>query len=204
MFEDILSYLVSTSPPVLIYLLLFFLAFIENVFPPSPSDLGVLIGGSLIAVGTINFFLALTFTTIGSIIGFTLMFYIGSTVDRKIIHSGKYKFLPLEAINKTELWFRKYGYFVVVANRFLPGTRAVISFFAGVSNLNFKKTVVLCSLSALTWNAIVLYLGYLFGDNVEMIDDYFTQYSWPIILITFLILVFFIIRMIFRKRKDRA
>lgn len=203
MFEDILS-LISTSPPFLVYFLLFFLAFIENIIPPSPSDLGVLIGGSLISVGTINFLLALTFTTIGSITGFMVMFYIGSTVDRKVIHSGKYKFIPKEGIDKTELWFRKYGYFVVVANRFLPGTRAVISFFAGISNLDVKKTVLLCSVSALTWNAIILYLGYVFGDNIKIIDDYITTYSYLVIAITFLIILLLVMRLFFRKRKSTA
>ncbi len=116
----------------------------------------------------LNFILALIFATIGSITGFMLMFYIGSTVDRKVIESGRYKFIPVDAIDKVETWFRKYGYFVIVANRFMPGTRAVISFFAGISNLDPKRTMSLCLVSALAWNIIMLYLGFVFGDNVPI------------------------------------
>lgn len=200
MFEDILTQ-ISTFSPLWIYITLFIFAFVENVFPPSPSDVVLLIGGSIIATGTINFFLSLIISTAGSIVGFLLMFYIGSTVDRKVIESGKYRYIPIEGIHKVEKWFRKYGYFVVVANRFLPGTRAVISFFAGISNLEVKKTILLCGLSALAWNALILYLGYVFGDNVELVDRYITTYSNIVIAITILIVLFLIVRMFFRKRK---
>jgi len=203
MFEDILTQ-ISTFSPIWIYLTLFFFAFIENVFPPSPSDVLLVVGGTLIGTGAINFILALAFATIGSITGFMLMFYIGSTVDKKVIHSGRFRYIPLNTIEKVEIWFRKYGYFVIVANRFMPGTRAVISFFAGISNLDPKKTILLCFVSALLWNAILLYLGFVFGDNVEMVDEYLNTYSNIVIAITAVVILFFIVRFFFRKRKTAA
>lgn len=203
MFEDILTQ-ISTFSPVWIYLTLFFFAFIENVFPPSPSDVLLVVGGTLIGTGAINFILALAFATIGSITGFMLMFYIGSTVDKKVINSGRFKYIPINTIEKVEKWFRKYGYFVIVANRFMPGTRAVISFFAGISNLEPKKTIILCFISALLWNTIMLYLGYVFGDNVAKVDEYLTTYRNIVIAVTAVVVLFFIIRIFFRKRKSAA
>ncbi len=203
MFEDILTK-IATFPPFWIYITLFFFAFIENVFPPSPSDVVTVIGGSLVGTGAINFFLALSFTTLGSILGFTLMFYIGATVDKKLIHSGRFRFIPVESLDKVEAWFRKYGYFIVVVNRFMPGTRAVISFFAGISNLDPKRTITLCFVSALLWNTIMLYLGFVFGDNVATVDEYLTTYTNIVIVVTGIIILFFIVRLFFRKRKTTA
>jgi len=201
MFENILNQ-ISTFPPIWIYVTLFFFAFIENVFPPSPSDIVIVIGGTLVGTGDLNFIFSLIFSTLGSILGFMLMFYIGSTVDKRLIHSGRFKFIPVDAIDKVEKWFRKYGYFIIVANRFLPGTRAVISFFAGISNLDPKKTFSLCFVSALVWNIIMLYLGFTFGNNVEAIDSYLTTYSNIVIVLTIAIIVILIIRFMFRKRKS--
>jgi len=203
MFEDILTK-IATCSPVWIYLSLFFFAFIENIFPPSPSDVVLVVGGSLVGTGAINFILALTFATLGSITGFMLMFYIGSTVDKKVIHSGRFKYIPVDAIEKVEIWFRKYGYFIIVANRFMPGTRAVISFFAGISNLEPKKTIILCFVSALIWNAILLYLGFVFGDNIALVDEYLNTYRNIVIVVTAVIILFFIVRLFFRKRKSEA
>jgi membrane protein DedA with SNARE-associated domain len=201
MFEDILSQ-ISTFPLIWIYITLFFFAFIENLFPPSPSDLVIVIGGTLIGAGDLNFILTLVFATIGSITGFMLMFYIGSTVDRRVVESGKYKFIPVDTIHKVENWFRKYGYYVIVANRFMPGTRAVISFFAGISNLDPKRTFTLCFVSALAWNIIMLYLGYIFGDNVQVVDEYLTTYTNIVIAVTSVVILFFIVRLFFRKKKS--
>ena len=203
MFEDILTK-IATFSPVWIYLTLFFFAFIENIFPPSPSDVVLVVGGSLVGTGAINFILALAFATLGSITGFMLMFYIGSTVDKKVIHSGRFKYIPVDAIEKVEIWFRKYGYFIIVANRFMPGTRAVISFFAGISNLESKKTIILCFVSALIWNAILLYLGFVFGDNIALVDEYLNTYRNIVIVVTAVLVLFFIIRIFFRKRKAAA
>jgi membrane protein DedA with SNARE-associated domain len=203
MFEDILNQ-ISTFSPIWIYITLFLFAFIENVFPPSPSDLVIVIGGTLVGTGDLNFILSLIFATLGSITGFMLMFYIGSTVDKKVIHSGRFRFIPINSIEKVEIWFRKYGYMVIVANRFMPGTRAVISFFAGISNLESKKTTLLCFISALAWNIIMLYLGFIFGDNVAKVDEYLTTYSNIVIVITILIILFFVVRFFFRKRKSAS
>jgi len=203
MFEDILNQ-ISTFPPVWVYIIMMLFAFIENVFPPSPSDIVIVIGGTLVGAGDLSFILALIFSTLGSITGFMLMFYIGSTVDKKLIHSGRFKYIPINSINIVEAWFRKYGYFVIIANRFLPGTRAVISFFAGISNLEPKKTFSLCFISALVWNVIMLYLGFMFGNNVAAIDSYLTTYSNIVIVATIAIVLLLIIRFMFRKRKTAA
>ena len=82
MFESILTEISSFSP-IWIYITLFLFAFIENVFPPSPSDLVVVVGGTLIATGAIHFIPTLILTSVGTVAGFMVLFYIGSTVDKK-------------------------------------------------------------------------------------------------------------------------
>jgi len=203
MFESILSQISSFSP-IWIYITLFLFAFVENVFPPSPSDFVVVVGGSLIATGVIDFIPTLILTSLGTIIGFMVLFYIGSTVDKKVIHSGKFKFIPVDAIDKVEIWFKKYGYGIILANRFMPGTRAVISFFAGLSHLDVKKTIILSTISAFAWNALILYLGYIFGDNVELVDQYLTTYTNIVIGITVVIALFFITRFYLRRKKSKV
>jgi len=202
MFEDILNN-ISSFTPFWVYVTLFFFAFVENVFPPSPSDLVVVIGGSLVSTGVISFIPTLLLTTIGSVVGFMILFYFGSTVDRKVVHSGKYKYIPVAAIEKVELWFKKYGYYVIIANRFMPGTRSVISFFAGMSSLNVKKTLLLAAIGALVWNAIIIYLGYVFGNNVEVVDKYLSTYSNIAISITVVVVIILVVKFYLSRKKNK-
>ena len=202
MFEDILNN-ISNLTPFWIYVTLFIFAFVENVFPPSPSDLVVVVGGSLVSTGVISFIPTLVLTTIGSMIGFMVLFYIGSTVDKKIIHAGKFRYIPVDAIDKVERWFKKYGYWVIAVNRFFPGTRSVISFFSGMSMLNVKKTVILASLSAFLWNAIIIYLGYVFGSNITVVDEYLSTYSNIAIAITVIIVLIIFVKFVIGRMKNK-
>ena len=202
MFEDILNN-ISSFTPFWIYVTLFLFAFVENVFPPSPSDLVVVIGGSLVSTGVISFIPALLLTTIGSVVGFMILFYFGSTVDRKVVHSGKYKYIPVDAIEKVELWFKRYGYYVIIANRFLPGTRSVISFFAGMSMLDVKKSAILATISAVVWNAIIIYLGYIFGNNIAVVDKYLSTYSNIAIAIAVVVVIVVVIKFFVSRKKNK-
>ena len=200
MFESILTQ-ISDFTPLWIYLTIFFFAFIENLFPPSPSDIIVVIGGSLVGTGTISFIPLLISATLGSLAGFLAAFIIGWQFDKKLIHSGKIKFINIQSVDKVETAFRKWGYYLIVANRFLPGTRAVISFFAGMSRLNVNKTTILSFISSAIWNVILIYLGITFGKNVDLIDGYLKTYSTIIWIITGVIILFFVVRYLIIKRK---
>lgn len=203
MVEQILSRF-SDLAPIWIYILLFSFAFIENLFPPSPSDIVIVIGGSLIGTGYLAFVPALVFSTGGSTAGFLTAFAIGWQLDKKIIHSGKIKFINIQSIEKVENAFRKWGYYLIVANRFLPGTRAVISFFGGMSRLDIHKTVFLSAISSLLWNIILLYLGLEFGKNVAVVDNYLKTYSNIVIILTAVVILFFVIKYFYNKKKNQS
>lgn len=200
MIEHLLEF-ISQLTPLWIYVALFLFSFVENVFPPSPSDLVIVVGGSLIGTGELHFIPTLLITTIGSVIGFMTLFFIGTQLDRKVIQAGKIKFISIEALTKVELWFKKWGYWIILANRFLPGTRSVISFFAGLSELNFRKTAILATISAFVWNAIIIYLGLVFGNNIEAIDNFLSTYSNIAWIVTGVVAALIALRLIFRKRK---
>ena len=203
MIEHILNF-ISGLAPFWIYVSLFAFSFIENVFPPSPSDLVVVIGGSLIGTHSLHFVPTLLVTTIGSVAGFMVLFLIGSQLDKRVIRAGKIKFLPTEGLDKVEKWFLKYGYWVILANRFLPGTRSVISLFAGLSELDVKKTILLATISALIWNAAIIYLGIIFGHNIEIVDRYLSTYSNIAVIVTITVILILIINYFWNKRKKSA
>jgi len=202
MFETVLTHF-SVLTPFWIYLTIFFFAYIENLFPPSPSDIVVVIAGSLVATGSLNLIPTFLFATSGSLLGFLTAFIIGWQFDKRLIHSGKIKFINVQSVEKVENAFRKYGYYLIVANRFLPGTRAVISFFAGMSRLNVNKTTSLSLVSSAIWNAFLIYLGIAFGNNVDVIDSYIKTYSNIILIITGIVILFFVVKYFITKRKNK-
>lgn len=200
MLEEVLSQL-SSMPALMIYLVLFLFSFIENIFPPSPSDVVVIVGSSLIASTKMGFIPVLLITSIGSAMGFILMYYVGKIFGEKVIRTGKLKFISKQSMQNVDSWFNKYGYKLIAANRFLPGTRSIISFFSGVHELQVYKTFILAAVSAFLWNAIIIYLGMEVGHNIEIIDYYLNTYSSIILAITALAALIFGIRFFIQKKK---
>lgn len=202
MFEELLNSMSSFSP-LIIFAVLLIMPFVENIFPPAPSDFIVALGGTLIVSGTINFIPALVLTSIGSEAGFLFLYYLGSQTDKKLVRKGKVKFISAEALNKAETWFQRFGFLIILFNRFIPGIRSVISFFAGLSELNLKRTIVLSSISAILWNLILLSLGLVFANNLNEIDYILSTYSYIVLAILGSGLVLVIVKYIIkRKRKS--
>jgi membrane protein DedA with SNARE-associated domain len=120
------------------------------------------------------------------------MYYLGYFFGHRVVDSNRIKFINQKDLEKPEKWFRQYGYYLIIANRFLSGTRAVIAFFAGMSELAISKTIILSLLSALLWNSILIYLGIVFGDNYESIIDYISLYGKIIFPIALIVIGLFI------------
>lgn len=190
----------QTLSPVGVLALMFFIAYIENIVPPSPSDVLLIFAGTLIGLGTVGFFPSLLVATAGSTLGFLTAYFLGSYFQQRILTGRLGRWLPTNAIQTVEGLFQKYGYGVIVANRFLAGTRAIVSFFAGMSRMNLPVTTALCAISALAWNALLLYIGKLFAGNWRAAAGYLETYSKAATVIVVLLIAFFAYRY-FRGRK---
>lgn len=203
MLETSIEFLQSL-PWIWVLVFAFAVTFIENVFPPSPSDTIVVFMGSLLGGFYLGGFSSLLIaSTLGSVFGFLAMYMLGLKFEKRIIESGKFKFISRKVIVKVELWFRKWGYSLIVANRFLSGTRAVIAFVAGMSELSISKTLVLSALSAALWNSILISLGIAFSSQWQRVDYYMSIYGKILAPIGVLIIIIYIIYMYIKKRKAK-
>jgi membrane protein DedA with SNARE-associated domain len=200
--EGLIQYLQSLDP-WLVYTAVFAIAFIENIFPPSPSDLVVVFGGSLVGIGRVGFVETLAATTVGSTLGFMMMYKVGEWFGVRILERGRIRFIPVEAVRKVDDWFRRYGYWIIIANRFLAGTRAVVSFFAGMAHLKLVRTTVFSFLSALAWNIILVSGGYVLGQNWERIGFYLSTYSQIVTGIVVVVVLILAARYLYIKRKRK-
>lgn len=200
--QEIVDYLVSLNP-LWVYFALVSVCYIENIFPPFPSDVLVVAVGSLLALGRIDFTVGLIAATIGSTLGFLTMYKIGDWFGDRILEKGKIAFIPVESVHKVEHWFRVYGYWVIVGNRFLAGTRAVVSFFAGMSELSVLRTTVLSFVSALVWNAALLESGKALGDNWSRIAVYLETYSKAVTSLLIVAALALAARYFYRRKRGR-
>jgi len=198
-FQDLLNQI----DPLTAYILLAISAIFENLLPPIPGDTVVVFGAYLVSTGRLDFWGVFISTTLGSIIGFFIMYLIGLKFGRSFIHHRRVrgKIFKEEDLDKVQKWFSKWGYWVIFANRFLSGTRSVISLFAGLFHLHPLPVLGLATISAIIWNALLISGGLLLGDNWEEIATIISRYNQIFLVLLVIGISYFIIR-IYRKRKS--
>jgi len=200
--EQAITWLQSL-PPLGVLALMFFIAYIENIFPPSPSDVILVFAGTLIGIGVVGFAPALVMATLGSTLGFMTAYVLGRYFEQHFVSGRYHRYLPVNAIHQVERLFNRFGYGVIVANRFLSGTRAIVSFFAGMSKMNLPVTTLLSAVSAAAWNSILLYLGVIFADNWRVAAQYLGLYS-KIATVVFGAAIVIFLLWYFRKRRSAS
>lgn len=193
----------KTVPAPIILIFAFALTFTENLFPPAPCDTALMFIGTLVAFGTVSFLPLLATASAGSILGFLFVFWLGREFGIKILESKRFKFINYRSLEKARGWLNKRGYWIIVANRFLSGTRAIISFAAGISKMKILPTTLLAAISAIIWNIVLINIGRFLGDNWEEGIEYLGTYSQIVIPLFLVLFVFFIVRFVLKRKKRR-
>lgn len=195
---------INTLPPSSIYLVFFLVAYIENIVPPIPGDVLVAFGGYLAAESVIGLVPVLLLTTIASVIGFMSMYWIGSRwgilIQQKKKQFWLLRFVPLKYINKVRSWMQRWGMGVVLANRFLAGTRSVISLTAGLSHTRISSTIFYSTLSSILWNGILLAFGWIVHENWQLIGKYLSIYGRIVLAGIAIIIIIRLIVYYYNKR----
>lgn len=183
---------IQAQPIFLIYFYFFLISYLENVIPPVPGDVLVAFAGYLVAEQVIDFTTVFILTVIGAVIGFFHVYYLGQKWGYAIFSSKQnhwiLKVLDIKYLDKGRGWMSKYGQGVVLANRFLAGTRSIISLVAGMSRLPKLKTLISSVISSVLWNAILIGAGWLVHKNWQLIGTYLANYG-KVVLILILLFV---------------
>ncbi|RLD13481.1 hypothetical protein DRI50_07095 [candidate division KSB1 bacterium] len=198
-----LPHLLDHISPIVAYLILMLSAIVENIFPPIPGDTVTVIGAYFVSTGKLEFWGVYISTTVGSVIGFFIMYLLGLKLGTRLLNARwTKKTFSQQKIKKVEYWFSRYGYWVVVANRFLSGTRSVVSIFAGFFGLRWPLVLLYSFISATIWNGLLIYGGYLVGVNWNKITVILKQYNQVVLIVTIAAIALFLIyRFIIKKEK---
>jgi membrane protein DedA with SNARE-associated domain len=191
-------------PDLLIYFFLGLSAFVENLVPPIPGDTITAFGAFLVGVGKLSFAGVYISTTLGSLLGFMTLFWLGRFLGRYFFIERNFKFLQAKDIIKAEQWFGRYGHFLILFNRFVPGIRSVISIAAGISRFRTVPVASLALLSCAAWNLIWIFMGRALGTHWETVQkkmaDFLVRYNMAMAVLIALVILFFVFRKKFRKK----
>jgi membrane protein DedA with SNARE-associated domain len=178
---EVLAEVVSRTGPVA-PLVLFFASFIEYVFPPFPGDLLVLLGAWYAVRGELSWLATFAAVTLGAIGGAWVDHRIGAALGRRLDRRlARRSPLSEERLARFEASYRRWGGWLLLANRFLPGVRAFLFVAAGASGIPLRRVLLLGGISAALWNAALLAAGALAARELPdllALAERYTRLAW--------------------------
>ncbi|MDD6756720.1 MAG: DedA family protein [bacterium] len=192
------------------YFGIFFLIFVENIFPPIPSEVVLLFGGFMTTYSKLSVPFMVLFSTLGSVAGAIVLYYIGKILNKdrlkKIVAGkiGKVLRLKVNDIEKAVCWFDTKGNKTVFFCRFIPVVRSLISIPAGMSEMSMSKFLLYTFAGSSIWNTVLLIIGNRVGNNWKDILYIMNQYSHIVLILLILALIIFLFYFCsFRSKKKK-
>jgi membrane protein DedA with SNARE-associated domain len=155
----------------------FLLLFIENIFPPLPSEVVAPFCGFAAARGELSFPGVAAAAILGSMVGQMPWYYAGRILGRRriVALSGRYgRWLTVtpDEVERVFDWFHRFGAASVFFGRMVPAIRAVISLPAGIAKLSLPKFLAYSLAGTTIWMGGLAYAGYRLGQNYTLVAKY--------------------------------
>jgi membrane protein DedA with SNARE-associated domain len=165
MLERFLDWLAGL-PPLLVYLILAVLSALENIFPPVPADVAVVLGAFLGHRGVTTPVLLGFVCWIANVASAAAMYEVARRKGPAFFASGwPAKLMPPSAQAALHDAFRRHGVLGIFLTRFLPAVRSAVTPFAGLSGMSFTRVMIPAASASAIWYAVLIAIGTTVGNN---------------------------------------
>jgi membrane protein DedA with SNARE-associated domain len=181
------------------------LMFLENLFPPLPSEVIMPLAGFTAAQGDLHFAGVLVSGVTGSVLGTLLWYELGRRFSGERLKSwadryGYWLTLSRQDLERAVRWFRRHGRSAVLVGRLVPGVRTVISVPAGLCGMPPLSFLVYTTVGSFGWTLFLTVAGYVLQQQWPLVQQYLT----PIGKLTLgLLLLWVLARFIKQYRRSR-
>lgn len=182
--------------------------FIENIFPPIPSEVIIPFSGFLISEGELSFVPTLIATGVGSLLGALFFYYLGVVLGEARTRSlfkryGKFLLLYESDLDHSLSFFNRHSSAVVFWARFIPGIRSLISIPAGVARMNVKKFLAYTILGTTIWNTALMVAGIYLGQNWEEILVFVDRFDTILYVLIAALITWWLVGRLRARREER-
>jgi membrane protein DedA with SNARE-associated domain len=185
------------------------LVFLENLFPPIPSELVLPFAGFAAGRGDAPFVVMVVAATVGSVAGALVLYgassWIGPVRLRAAV-SSKGRFLGVRPadLERAEHWFDNHRIAAVLAGRCVPLVRSLVSIPAGFRRMPLTPFVCYTAAGSLVWNVALIGAGALLGEQWHRVEKVLGAYQLAVIAAIGGAVLLFVIRVVRRWQRNPA
>jgi membrane protein DedA with SNARE-associated domain len=174
---------------------IFLLMAMESSVIPIPSELVMPPAGYWAAEGKMNMAVAIICGTVGSLVGAYANYFASRYLGRPLLlRYGRYVWITEEKFAKVETFFHKHGEISTFIGRLLPVVRHLISLPAGLAGMHHWKFSLYTFLGAGIWCTVLALIGYIIGENQELIVRYSHQAVIGVVIFSVVLIAVYVRR----------
>lgn len=153
------------------------LMFLENLFPPIPSEVIMPSAGYSAGQGRLSLWGVIVAGTAGSVAGALFWYYIGKWIGADRLRRwagrhGRWLTLAPRDIDRVDRWFDRHCGKAVFFGRLVPALRTLISVPAGVFGMGLPRFLLFTTLGTALWTTLLAGAGYLLQGQYRVVADY--------------------------------
>ncbi len=187
----------------------FLLIFLENIFPPIPSEVILTFGGFLTTRSGLSAVSVILAATLGSLLGAVVLYGAGMLLDRSRLLAlaerwGRWLGFDAQELARSLDTYEKYQKKTVFLCRMVPILRSLISIPAGMARMAALPFLLLTAAGSLIWNTVLVFAGAALGDAWGLLLPYLDIWGNLVIASVLLAAVLAGMRKSARQRARRA
>lgn len=159
------------------YLGIGLLMFLENIFPPIPSEVIMPMAGFAVLQGHLAFVPTVAVGVVATLLGGVPWYLLGRWLGHDMLAAwadryGKWLCISSRDLDRARGWFERYGRAAVFFGRLIPGVRTFISVPAGACNMPFWSFLLYSALGTTIWVSFLTFAGYKMGEHYDVLEAY--------------------------------
>ena len=163
------------------------LMFLENVFPPIPSELIMPLGGFNAAAGREHLLAVIVAGSLGSLAGALFWYWIGrrlgtQRLKRLAARHGRWLTILPEDLDRSNAWFDRHGGSAVLIGRLIPTVRTFISVPAGVARMPMASFLTFTTVGTVSWTTVLAMAGYLLQAQYGLVAGWLDPVSTAVVV----------------------
>ncbi|MGC9022291.1 MAG: VTT domain-containing protein, partial [Dissulfurimicrobium sp.] len=163
---------------------LFLIVFAETglvIAPFLPGDSLLFVTGTLAASGAMDIRLLMVLLIISAVLGDTVNYWAGYCVGPMVFRMESSRLLNKKHLERTHLFYEKYGGKTIIIARFIPIIRTFAPFVAGIGRMTYRRFVAYNIIGGSLWVTLFLLGGFFFG-NISFVKKNLTSFIFFIII----------------------
>jgi membrane-associated protein len=187
-----------------IYIVLFLVIFIETglvIMPFLPGDSLLFTAGLFAAKGQLSLALLLTLLFIAAVLGDNINYWIGRKLGLGVLKwriRGR-QLVKESYLDKTHVFFEKYGTKAIIMARFVPIVRTFTPFAAGIGRMSYRRFFIFDVFGGFLWIFGLTLAGYFLG-NIAWIEQNIEKVCLGIIFVSLLPMIISFLKFKFSKK----